>query len=73
MRWPETGSRSDDFSHIRTQVLASSGGSGATPAALARAMLEVYGQVKEAFSLNDHQHYQFNPRDITDWMLGLQR
>lgn len=55
------------------QVLAKSSGSGATPATLARTMLEVYAQVKEAFSLNDHQHYQFNPRDVTDWIMGLQR
>ncbi|MEW5298927.1 MAG: hypothetical protein WDW36_001997 [Sanguina aurantia] len=70
---PDTESLAMVYTNMATKVLGSSSGSGATPAALARAMLEVYGQVKEAFSLNDHQHYQFNPRDVTDWMLGLQR
>ncbi len=30
-------------------------------------------QVRDAFTVNDQPHYQFNPRDVTDWIKGLQR
>lgn len=53
------------------QMLPSSGGVSA--ANLARAMLELYSQVHDSFTVNDQPHYQFNPRDITEWVKGLQR
>ncbi len=29
-------------------------------------------QVKDTYTVNDQPHYQFNPRDVTDWIKGLQ-
>lgn len=40
---------------------------------LATSMLDVYDSVKKAFSPDDHRHYQFTPRNLTDWVNGLQR
>ncbi len=40
---------------------------------LAGAMIELYEQVKSKFSVDDHAHYQFTPRDLTRWVEGLLR
>lgn len=40
---------------------------------LASTMVEVYDQVKAKFTVDDFAHYQFTPRDITKWVVGLLR
>ena len=32
-----------------------------------------HSQVCTTFSVNDQPHYQFTPRDLTQWVLGLKR
>lgn len=36
-------------------------------------MIEVYNQVVSTFTAGDQPHYQFTPRDITQWVKGLTR
>mmetsp|Transcript_8125 Transcript_8125/g.10764 ORF Transcript_8125/g.10764 Transcript_8125/m.10764 type:complete len:2280 (+) Transcript_8125:2-6841(+) len=40
---------------------------------LARSMMDLYDQVKQKFSVDDHRHYLFTPRDLTAWSLSLLR
>ena len=40
---------------------------------LAETVLDVYEQVTEAFSADDHRHYKFTPRTITEWIQALNR
>ncbi|XP_071483964.1 LOW QUALITY PROTEIN: cytoplasmic dynein 2 heavy chain 1-like [Diadema antillarum] len=40
---------------------------------LAGSMISVYQQVRAKFSIDDHSHYLFTPRDLTQWVLGLLR
>jgi dynein heavy chain 2 len=40
---------------------------------LAGAMVGTYEKIKKTFSSDDHRHYLFNPRDMTQWTLGLLR
>lgn len=40
---------------------------------LATFMLETYSQVKQKFSVDEHRHYLFTPRDVTNWIFGLMR
>lgn len=40
---------------------------------LAGSMLAVYEQVRDRFSRDDHSHYLFSPRHLTEWALGLLR
>lgn len=36
-------------------------------------MLETYSQVRQKFSVDEHRHYLFTPRDVTNWIFGLMR
>ena len=49
------------------------GGLSIAPANLAACMIEVYSQVRTAFTASDQPHYQFTPRDLTQWVAGLRR
>ncbi|XP_033632471.1 cytoplasmic dynein 2 heavy chain 1-like isoform X2 [Asterias rubens] len=40
---------------------------------LAVSMLNVYEQTRAKFSIDEHSHYLFTPRDLTQWVLGLLR
>ena len=40
---------------------------------LAANMVDVYEQLKNKFSVDDHRHYLFTPRDLTNWTMGLLR
>ena len=40
---------------------------------LANTMVELYEQVTGKFSVDDHRHYLFTPRDLTAWVQGLMR
>ncbi len=40
---------------------------------LASTMVGVFQQVKKSFSVDDHSHYLFTPRQLTEWTLGLSR
>ncbi|XP_069942834.1 cytoplasmic dynein 2 heavy chain 1 isoform X1 [Cherax quadricarinatus] len=40
---------------------------------LATSMVNVYQNVRDAFSADDYSHYLFTPRDLTRWVLGLLR
>ena len=42
-------------------------------AKLSGSMLEIYDAVKREFSPDDQRHYQFTPRNLTEWVGGLQR
>ena len=37
----------------------------------AEAMVDVYTNTRSKFTVNDHDHYLFNPRDLTLWVLQL--
>ncbi len=56
------------------QVLSQSKtASSVSPAALSKAMLEVFSAVRDKFTPNEHPHYEFSARELTEWMSGLQR
>ncbi|KAF0686502.1 Aste57867_21689 [Aphanomyces stellatus] len=40
---------------------------------LARSMVELYESIRAKFSVDDHRHYLFTPRDVTRWTFGLLR
>ena len=40
---------------------------------LSEAVLDVYDQVTKSFSADDHRHYKFTPRTITEWIQALDR
>ena len=40
---------------------------------LAETMIKIYEEVKLQFSVDDHRHYLFTPRDLTAWVVGLLR
>ncbi|RHY58768.1 hypothetical protein DYB34_000770 [Aphanomyces astaci] len=40
---------------------------------LARSMVELYESIRAKFSVDDHRHYLFTPRDLTRWTFGLLR
>ncbi|OQR98203.1 dynein heavy chain [Achlya hypogyna] len=40
---------------------------------LATSMVELYESVRAKFSVDDHRHYLFTPRDVTQWTFGLLR
>lgn len=40
---------------------------------LAETMVNIYFEVKQKFSVDDYRHYQFTPRDLTEWVLGMLR
>ncbi|KDO32540.1 hypothetical protein SPRG_03015 [Saprolegnia parasitica CBS 223.65] len=40
---------------------------------LATSMVELYESVRSKFSVDDHRHYLFTPRDVTQWTFGLLR
>jgi len=42
-------------------------------AKLAQTMVEVHQSVASKFSVDEHRHYLFTPRDITSWVVGLMR
>ncbi|KXZ45909.1 DHC7 protein [Gonium pectorale] len=74
MNYPDKENLNTIYTNMAQRALAASAAaSSVTPAALSKAMLEVYTSVRERFTPNDHPHYEFNARDLTDWMTGLQR
>lgn len=40
---------------------------------LAGSTIDLYEKLCTKFSVDDHRHYLFNPRDLTEWSLGLLR
>ena len=40
---------------------------------VAEAMVDIYSNMKAKFTVDDHEHYLFNPRDLTQWILQLLR
>ncbi|XP_063840903.1 LOW QUALITY PROTEIN: cytoplasmic dynein 2 heavy chain 1-like [Scylla paramamosain] len=40
---------------------------------LATSMVNIYHEVREAFSVDDYSHYLFTPRDLTHWVVCLLR
>jgi len=68
---PDISSLQSVYTSIIEKVLPNTRSIG--PAYLAKAMLEVYGQVSERFTVNEQAHYQFSPRDVTAWVHGLKR
>ena len=40
---------------------------------VAEEIVVVYTNTRSKFAANDHDHYQFNPRDLTLWVLQLLR
>jgi len=40
---------------------------------LTAAMVSVYEKVSKKFTVDEQRHYLFNPRDVTEWSLGLMR
>ena len=40
---------------------------------VAEEIVAVYTNTRSKFAANDHDHYQFNPRDLTLWVLQLLR
>ena len=40
---------------------------------LAETVLDVYADVTRSFSADDHRHYKFTPRTVTEWIQALNR
>lgn len=40
---------------------------------LANAMVDIYQKTRERFTVDDHRHYLFTPRDVTKWVKNLCR
>jgi dynein heavy chain 2 len=36
-------------------------------------MVDVYGGLRDKFTVDDQRHYQFTPRDLTAWTRALLR
>jgi len=79
VHYPDKESLSSIYSSILQSVLeykcpGSKTWSGSTAAKkLAVCMVDVYENVKKKFSADDQRHYMFNPRDLTQWAIGLLR
>nr|ADI46856.1 DHC1bf [Volvox carteri f. nagariensis] len=74
MGYPDRENLSAIYSNMAQKVLSTfKTATSVAPAAMTKAMLEIYGAVRERFTANDLPHYEFNARDLTDWMAGLQR
>lgn len=41
--------------------------------ALAGSMIQLYEQIRAKFTVDQYSHYQFTPRDLTAWVVGLLR
>ncbi|GBG24746.1 Cytoplasmic dynein 2 heavy chain 1 [Hondaea fermentalgiana] len=66
----------DELVTVYTQILETAledSGSTTNLRKLAETMVGVYREVKQRFSVDDHRHYQFTPRDLTAWVLGMLR
>ncbi|KAG2486208.1 hypothetical protein HYH03_015170 [Edaphochlamys debaryana] len=74
MGYPDTENLSTIYTNMSQRVLATmKTASSVAPGALSKAMIEVYTAVRERFTPNDHPHYEFNARELSDWINGLQR
>nr|BCL66104.1 cytoplasmic dynein 1b heavy chain [Volvox africanus] len=74
MSYPDRENLSTIYTNMAQQVMSAfKTTSGVAPAPLSKAMLDVFSAVRERFTPNDYPHYEFNARDLTDWMTGLQR
>eukprot|EP00743_Colponemidia_sp_Colp-15_P007052 GILK01007609.1.p1 GENE.GILK01007609.1~~GILK01007609.1.p1 ORF type:complete len:2172 (-),score=437.61 GILK01007609.1:43-6558(-) len=67
----------DDLQAIYTQFLkailvGTKSGASLVPR-LAQSMVELYQHVRAKFSVDEHRHYLFTPRDLTQWCLSLLR
>nr|BBC28429.1 cytoplasmic dynein 1b heavy chain [Yamagishiella unicocca] len=72
--YPDKENLATIYTNMAQRVLSSfKTASSVAPPAMSKAMLEVYSAVRERFTPNDYPHYEFNARDLTDWMAGLQR
>lgn len=40
---------------------------------LAGSMIQLYDQMRTKFTIDQYSHYQFTPRDLTRWVIGLLR
>jgi dynein heavy chain 2 len=69
----------DELLHVYTQYLKNIleqpnlGRLSNSSAKLAQCMVDLFTAVKKKFSVDDHRHYLFTPRDITLWTLSLLR
>lgn len=74
MGYPDRENLATIYTNMAQRVLANSKtASSVSPAALSKAMLEVYSSVRERFTPNDYPHYEFNARELSDWINGIQR
>lgn len=55
------------------QVPELGGPSGDGPGRVANAILDVWEQVKQRYTIDDARHYAFTPRDLTSWVYALAR
>ena len=40
---------------------------------IARFIVDSFANIKQKFSVDEHRHYLFTPREITEWVFGLMR
>ena len=75
MTYPPREQLEKVYQAILQPVLKPAGGSWSGPqvAKLAATLLDVYDAVSTKFSRDERRHYQFTPRNLTDWAMGLQR
>lgn len=79
VHYPDKESLGSIYSSILQSVLefkcpGSPTWGGPNPARkLAACMVDVYENVKKKFSVDDQRHYMFNPRDLTQWAVGMLR
>eukprot|EP01022_Parablepharisma_sp_SALTPOND_P023029 TRINITY_DN475_c0_g1_i1.p1 TRINITY_DN475_c0_g1~~TRINITY_DN475_c0_g1_i1.p1 ORF type:complete len:3195 (-),score=434.63 TRINITY_DN475_c0_g1_i1:26360-35944(-) len=61
------------FSYILSQPNISKTGFASHSKRMAQFVVECLKQVKSRFSIDDHRHYLFTPREVTQWCFGLSR
>eukprot|EP00927_Polykrikos_kofoidii_P027109 TRINITY_DN23975_c0_g4_i1.p1 TRINITY_DN23975_c0_g4~~TRINITY_DN23975_c0_g4_i1.p1 ORF type:complete len:2595 (-),score=618.45 TRINITY_DN23975_c0_g4_i1:108-6821(-) len=69
----------EELQEIYTQLLQAafaapeSKGVGDRAGQMAEAMVDVYSQMVSKYTVDVHEHYTFNPRDLTAWVMQLLR
>lgn len=69
----------DELIHVYTQYLRNIlkaptlGNTAEQAGRLAQSMVDLFGNVKSRFPYDEHRHYLFTPRDITQWGFSLLR